>query len=327
MEIKDSIKARAAKPIVVALGGNAISRAGEEGNIAQQFAHSMETASCIAELVEEGYSPIITHGNGPQIGNILRRVELSVNEVYPLPLHVCVADSQAGMGYMITQCLSNAMRARGISRQAATLITRVIVNPDDPAMSRPTKPIGRFIPLQQAEVFAERYGWHMREFGIQGKRRVVASPQPLAIVEMELIRSLVAAGEIMVVAGGGGIPVCISSSGEERGVDCVIDKDRTSALLGVELGASHLIIATGVENVAVNFGTPNETILRQSTVDDMSHYLADGQFPEGTMGPKIEAAIWFLSHSTDPDAEVIITDLQNMVRALRGKTGTCIRRG
>ena len=323
---KDNFSKNAAGPIVVALGGNAISRAGEEGNIAQQFVHSMETASCISELVEEGYHPIITHGNGPQIGNILRRVELSVNEVYPLPLHVCVADSQAGMGYMITQCLTNALRARGLSRQAATLITRVIVDPDDPAMSRPTKPIGRFIPLPQAEIFEERYGWHMRDFGSQGKRRVVASPQPLAIVEMELIRNLVAAGEIMVVAGGGGVPVFNNSQGEEQGVECVIDKDRTSALLGVELGASHLIIATGVEHVAINFGTTHEKILRQTTVEEMSRYLTDGQFPEGTMGPKIEAAIWFLSHSTAPDAEVIITDLPNMVRALRGETGTRIRR-
>ena len=325
MERDGNMIAKGARPIVVALGGNAISRAGEEGNIAQQFAHSMETASCIAELVEEGYHPVITHGNGPQIGNILRRVELSVNEVYPLPLHVCVADSQAGMGYMITQCLANAMRGRGLPRQAATLITRVIVDPDDPAMSRPTKPIGRFIPLEQASVFEKRYGWHMREFGSQGKRRVVASPQPLAIVEMELIRKLVATGEILIVAGGGGVPVSHNEGGEEVGVECVIDKDRTSALLAVELGASHLIIATGVEHVAVNFGTPQEKILRQTTVEEMGRYLAEGQFPEGTMGPKIEAAIWFIANSATPDAEVIITDLQNMVRALQGETGTSIR--
>jgi len=219
------------------------------------------------------------------------------------------------------------MRSRGIARQAATLITRVVVDPDDPAMFRPTKPIGRFIPQPQAEIFEERYGWHMRDFGTQGKRRVVASPTPLAIVEIDLIRNLVEAGEIMVVAGGGGVPVCITSSGEEQGVECVIDKDRTSALLAVELGASHLIIATGVEHVSVNFGTPRSRILRNETLGDMERFLADGQFPEGTMGPKIEAAIWFLTRSHRPDAEVIITDLQNMVSALKGETGTRIRRG
>jgi carbamate kinase len=313
--------------IVIALGGNAISRPGEEGNIAQQFAHTAESVEPIADLIEAGWHPVITHGNGPQIGNILRRVELAMGEVYPLPLHVCVADSQAGMGYMISECLTNALRRRGLSRTAATIITRVVVDPADPAMARPTKPIGRLVPHGQAEEFIRRYGWQMRDFGPAGMRRVVASPRPVKIVEIAAIRALSDTGVTVIAAGGGGIPVAEDAGGTQHGVDCVIDKDRTSALLAAELGAAVLVIATGVERVALDFGTPQERLLDHLTIPEARTHLAAGQFPEGSMGPKIEAAIEFLERSIRPDPAVIITDLARIAQALARETGTRIVRG
>ena len=317
------------RPVVIALGGNAISRRGEEGNIAQQFAHTAETADHIAGLVAGGLLPVITHGNGPQIGNILRRVELAVGEVYPLPLHVCVADSQAGMGYMITQCVANALAARGVARTTATVITRVVVDPADPAMARPTKPIGRFIPPDVADGFRRRYGWNMADYGADGMRRVVASPPPLAIVEMDVIRRMVADGVIVVAAGGGGIPVAPDPDlpGAHHGVDCVIDKDRTSALLAAGLGADTLVIATGVRRVALHFATPAERPLATLTAAEAAAHLADGHFPEGTMGPKIAAALDFLARTPAPRPRVVITDLAHIPAALKGETGTTITRG
>lgn len=312
--------------IVVALGGNAISRPGEEGNIAQQFAHTAESVESLADLVEAGWHLVITHGNGPQIGNILRRVELALGEVYPLPLHVCVADSQAGMGYMISECLTNALRRRGVAQAAVTVITRVVVDPADPAMARPTKPIGRLVPHGQAEEFVRRYGWQMQDFGAAGMRRVVASPRPLRIVEIGAIRTLSEHGAIVIAGGGGGIPVAEDSDGTQRGVDCVIDKDRTSALLAAEVGAAVLVIATGVEHVALDYGTPRERPLERMNLAEARAYLAAGQFPEGSMGPKIEAAIEFLERSAHREPVVIITALACIAPALAGETGTRILR-
>ncbi len=311
------------RPIVIALGGNAISRADEEGNLHQQFEHTRESAEHIAGLIEAGHHLVITHGNGPQVGKILRRVELSSSEVYPIPLHICVANTQAGMGYMICQCLNNALAKRGIDIHATTLITTVEIDPADPAFTQPTKPIGSTVSAEKADEYRRVYNWDMIPVG-DDFRRVVASPAPQKIMEMELIHRLVEANETIVVGGGGGIAVRRTPTGEHEGVDCVIDKDRTSALLAAELNASLFMIATGVEKVAVNFRKPGERWLDRITLLEAKELLAAGQFPAGTMGPKIQAAIDFLSRSSSPDAEVLITDLENMSRAMTGKTGTRI---
>lgn len=313
-------------PIVVALGGNAISRSDEEGNIDQQFAHSRETASHLAALVEAGYLPVVTHGNGPQVGNVLRRVELAAGEIYPIPLHICVADTQAGMGYMISQCLNNALRRRNIQRIVTTIITCVEVDLGDIAFTEATKPIGKFLPREQAEKFAAQYGWKMKEYGSEGFRRVVASPLPRGILEIDLIRRLVKGGELVVACGGGGIPVVRSRTGEYAGVDCVVDKDRTTALLASELGVSTLLIATGVDRVMINFRKPDAVALDRLTVSEAKRHMADGQFPPGTLGPKMEAALDFLARAKDPEARVIITDLENMTAALAERAGTTVVR-
>ncbi|MBX7245358.1 MAG: carbamate kinase [Candidatus Sumerlaeaceae bacterium] len=313
-------------PIVVALGGNAISRKNEEGNIGQQFEHTRETAGHLANLVEAGYLPVITHGNGPQVGNVLRRVELSAGEIYPIPLHICVADTQAGMGYMITQCLNNALHRRGIERIATTMITCVEVDPNDPDFDEPTKPIGKFLPREQAELFEKQYGWKMKQYGDNEYRRVVASPVPKSILEIGLIRRLVGEGEVLVVGGGGGVAVARDKAGDLYGVDCVVDKDRTTALLAADLGVQTFLIATGTEKVMLRFGKPDAVALENLTVEDAKHYLSRGEFPAGTMGPKIEAALDFLAKSKRPNARVVITDLEHMTEALAEKAGTIITR-
>ncbi len=313
--------------LVIALGGNAISRPGEEGNIADQFRHTGETVEWLANLIAKGMQPVITHGNGPQVGNILRRVELSLGEVYPIPLHLCVADTQAGMGHMITQCLNNALVRRGKDRLAATLVTHVVVDADDPAFSNPDKPIGRAISQERAEHFAKTYGWEMREYPKVGWRRVVASPRPRSILEIEIIQRLVREGEILVVGGGGGIAVRRNESGEYFGVDCVIDKDRTTALLAAQLGVELFVIATGVNKVMLDYSKPTQRALDLLTLDEARRYLAQGQFPAGTMGPKIEAAVDFLEKSTQPNPKVLICELECIEDALEGRAGTVIVRG
>jgi len=314
------------RPIVIALGGNAIARPREEGNIAQQFAHTRETAEHIAALVQAGYLPVLTHGNGPQVGNVMRRVEIAAGEIYPIPLHVCVADTQAGMGYMIGECLENALAQRGIARRVTTIITRVEVDPNDPACADPTKPIGRFLPRAQAEDFMAKYGWAMKEFEDDRFRRVVASPPPLRILEIDLIRRLVEAGEILVVAGGGGVPVARQANGGWHGIDCVVDKDRSTALLATQLGVETLLIATGVRQVMLDFGKPTARGLARMTASEARRHAADGHFPPGTLGPKIEAALDFLDRAISPAARVVITDLENMTKAVAGTAGTTIVR-
>lgn len=313
-------------PIVVALGGNAISRPREEGNIAQQFAHARETADHLVRLLERGYLPVVTHGNGPQVGNVLRRVELAAGEIYPIPLHICVADTQAGMGFMICQCLDNALRRRGLARNVVTLVTTVEVDPADPAFANPTKPIGKALPRAQAVHYAEQYGWVMKAFGDDEYRRVVASPPPRAIREIAPIRHLVAQGDVVVAAGGGGIAVARDAGDEWHGVDCVVDKDLTSALLAVELDVATLVIATGVDHVMLNFGRPDAVALDRLTVSEARRHLAAGQFPPGTLGPKIEAALLFLERTHQSRARVLIVDLEHIAEGLEGRAGTWLHK-
>jgi carbamate kinase len=312
-------------PIVVALGGNAISRPHEEGNIEQQFRNMRETAVHLADVINEGCRVIVTHGNGPQVGHVMRRVELAANEVYRLPLDICGADTQGGMGYMIAQCLRNELHRRGLNCNVTAIVTSVEVDPRDPDFERPTKPIGSFYQSQeQAEELKKKYGWKLVHVPNHGYRRVVPSPLPRAIVEIDLIRRLANAGEILVTAGGGGIPVARTESGALVGVEAVIDKDRTSGLLARAIDAAVLLICTNVSRVAVNYQKPNERFLDHVTHAEIRRYYLEGQFPPGSMGPKVEAAIDFLEGSRRPDACVIICDLEHMADALAGRAGTWI---
>ncbi len=308
-------------PIVVALGGNAITREFEEGNIAQQFSNTRRSLEHIIDLLIEGYHIVITHGNGPQVGNALIRVEESRHLVPPLPLGIIVADLEGGMGYMIEQCLQNKMHDLGVKRQVATIVTQVLVNKDDPSISSPSKFVGPFFRKEQVKELEEKRGWIMKEDKGRGYRRVVPSPRPKGIVEKDIIKHLVDMGVVVIAAGGGGIPVYIDHRGWLEGIDAVIDKDLASAVLAKEIDAEKLIIITGVDRVAINFGTPQQVDLPQLTVSEAKKYLAQGEFPKGSMGPKIEAAINFIEGG---GKEVIITSIEKTGPALKGEAGTRI---
>ena len=315
-----------ARRIVVALGGNAISPEGGLNDISAQFAQTRETAVPLVDILADGHRLLITHGNGPQVGKILRRVELAAHEVYPIDLGLCVADSQAGMGYMICQCMTNELLRRNMEARACTIVTTVLVDAADPALRNPTKPIGSFHNEENARVHRTRDGWIMKEFPGHGFRRVVPSPRPLKIQELGQIQALFNAGELVVAGGGGGIPVIERPDGAFEGVEAVVDKDLTAALLGVGLRADVLIIVTGVDRVCLNFDTPDQTSLEYMTVSQAREHLQAGQFPPGSMGPKIEAAIQFLEESGRKDAQVVITSIGGLTDSLASRTGTRIVR-
>lgn len=313
--------------LVIALGGNALSAPGEVGNVEDQFRHAQETVSRLADLILAGHTLVISHGNGPQVGSILRRVEIAAQQnIYPIPMELAVADTQGGMGYMIAQCLMNELACRNMPRICTSLITTTRVDPDDPAFRRPSKPIGPFYTRQRAEEHRDRDGWTVAEDAGRGWRRLVASPEPLEIVELPLIRRLAEAGELVVACGGGGIPVVRTAKGY-RGVDAVIDKDRTAALLALGLDADGLIILTGVEKVCARFGRPDQRPLERLSDSEAAAFLAAGEFPSGSMGPKIEAAIRFLRESKQADPFVLITSCEQVNEGLNGRTGTRIVRG
>jgi carbamate kinase len=313
--------------IVVALGGNAVSLPGKQGNLGDQFTATTAVCRPLADLICQGHQLLITHGNGPQVGNVMRRVEIAAqHDVYPLTLDIIVADTEAGMGYMICQCLMNELRARGHPRLCSTIITTVAVDGDDPSLANPTKPVGPFMTAEQAQRHAQRDKWKIVEDSGRGWRRVVPSPAPREIVELPLLRKLVQAGEIVVAAGGGGIPVRRDGAGAFRGVEAVIDKDRTSALLAAAVGAQQLVILTNVERVMRDFGKPNASPIDRMTTSESRALVSAGQFAPGSMLPKIQAAVEFLEASTDPKAEVLITSCERAADGFAGKTGTRIVR-
>lgn len=312
--------------IVVALGGNAISKPNEEGNVKQQFVQSRITAQQLADLYEAGHGLVITHGNGPQIGNFLLRNEAAAGAIYPLPMEVAVAHVQGGMGYMIAQTLSNELARRGRPTAITSVVTTVRVDRNDRSFQDPTKPIGRVLTRQQAEHWGREENWQFKEVGPEKFRRVVASPQPLEIVEIEHIRRAVGAGELIVACGGGGIPVVRDESGELRGAKAVIDKDLASALLARELGASALVILTNVNRVCLNFGLPAQRELERMTLAEAEGWLKDDQFGAGSMGPKVRGCIEFLRGAASPDAFAAIGPLERAGDILAGHTGTRITR-
>jgi len=310
--------------IVVALGGNAISRSDEEGNVDEQFANSRLTARALADLIEDGHQLVITHGNGPQIGNFLLRNEVAAGVIYPLPMEVAVAHVQGGMGFMIGQCLMNELASRGRARVVTTLVTTVLVDRDDPSFKKPTKPIGRRMSQEDAERMASEEEWIVKEMEAGVYRRLVASPTPRKIMEIETIRRVVEDGDLVVACGGGGIPVIDDPPRGLRGVAAVIDKDLASALLASELRADAMMILTNVDRVAINYGKPNEQAIDRMTLDEARRYLNDGQFPAGSMGPKVQGAVNFLTESPNGHARVIIGPLNRATDAVAGRIGTCI---
>jgi carbamate kinase len=309
------------KPVVVAIGGNAITREFEEGNIYQQFANTRQSLVGVVEMISEGHRVVLTHGNGPQIGNYLIRVEASRHLVPPIPLGVLVADTEGGMGYMIEQSLQNMLLRRGIRGKAATILTQVIVDRNDPSISNPTKFVGPFYTKNEANKIEKERGCVLKKDAERGWRRVVPSPHPIEIVEKEFIKELIEKGVVVVACGGGGIPVYIEDDGTYEGVDGVIDKDLAAAVLARDIQASQFIILTSVEKVALHFGTDQQIDLDQLTVSEAKAYLKQGEFPPGSMGPKIEAAIQFLKQGGE---EVLITSVERMTHARRGTTGTRI---
>jgi len=309
--------------LAIALGGNAISKPGLRGTIAEQFYSTHESMEHVAELVAEGYEKIlITHGNGPQVGSAIVRSELSSKYVYPLPMDICVADTQGGMGYMIQQVLTNCLRERGIKKPVVTVITQTYVDAHDRAFDDPTKPIGMFYNEKEAKDMMAARDWVMKEDAGRGWRRVVPSPHPIEILEKDAIKLLFEKGNIVVAAGGGGVPISVNRYNKYYGIEAVIDKDLSSALLANEVGAEILLIMTGVEFAYIDYGGPNERALTDMTAEEMEMHLSHGEFADGSMKPKIEACLTFLEHG---GKEAIITSIPKCLAALRGKTGTHIR--
>ncbi len=309
------------KTVVVALGGNAITREFEEGNIYQQFANTRKSLTGVTDLIEMGYNIAITHGNGPQVGNYMIRVEETRRKISPVPLGIMVADLEGGMGYMIGQTMINKLKSRKINRPVVTIVTQVLVDPDDPSIKDPSKFVGPFYGEDQLYELEVERGYVIKKDSNRGYRRVVASPKPIAIVEQEIISHLINQETVVISGGGGGIPVYYDDDGNLEGVDGVIDKDLVSALLGIAVKAELLVIMTSVEKVAINFGTSEQIDLDEITVSQAKKYLNNGHFPPGSMGPKIEAAINFLENGGQ---KVIICSIENTPEAVRGKTGTHI---
>ena len=307
---------------VVAVGGNSLIRAGEKGTIAEQLANTRRTAEEIVQIIRLGFNVVVTHGNGPQVGAALLRSEWSADHAYTHPLDVCDATTQGEIGYLLQQSLCGALADAGLNTPVATVLTQVVVSPEDPAMARPTKPIGPFYSAREAALRHQQYGWHIVEDAARGFRRVVPSPEPLEIVEEDVIRRLTESGVLVVAAGGGGIPV-MRVGRALRGVEAVIDKDRSSALLASHLHAALFVISTDAERVCLNYRKAGQRALDRVTAGDLGAYHAAGHFPAGNMGPKVESALWFLRNG---GKEVIITSHERLFDAVRGDAGTHIVR-
>ncbi len=307
--------------IVIALGGNAITRPGIPDTIANQFKHTRESLPPIIKMAREGYRMVITHGNGPQVGNALLRVEIAREKAPELPLGVLVADTEGGIGYMIEQSLENGLMKEMIERDVVTIVTQTLVDKNDPSVKDPHKFVGQFIEEEDAKTLSRDLGWVIKKDKGRGWRRVVPSPKPIKIVNSKIIKTLVDMGVIVISAGGGGAPVYYEDDGSLEGMDAVVDKDRASAVLGLEIGADTLMIMTHEDGVYLNYGKEDQKLLDKLSRDEAKELLEAGHFPKGSMGPKIESAIQFLEGG---GKKVIISSVGNGFDALEGKAGTTI---
>ncbi|GAB4330808.1 MAG: carbamate kinase [Phototrophicales bacterium] len=310
------------KLAIVAIGGNSLIKDPKDPGIARQWDAVRETCEHIALMVKDGWHVVVTHGNGPQVGFIVRRSEIAAKHggIHDVPLDLVVADTQGSIGYMLQQALDNSLRRLGLNRTCATVVTQVRVDPKDPAFENPTKPIGSFMTEEEARAF-EAEGWHVMEDAGRGWRRVVASPHPLSIQEINAIQALMLNGYVVIACGGGGIPVVRTDAGSLRGVYAVIDKDRASSLLAQTLRADLFIISTGVDKVSLNFNKPDQRDLDQMTLQEARQYIQEGHFAKGSMLPKVEAAVEFVQNG---GPQAIITSPENLAKALRGESGTRI---
>lgn len=304
---------------VVAVGGNSLIKDSARQSIPDQYLAVVETAHHIADMVEAGWDVVVTHGNGPQVGFILLRSELARGKVHPVPLDVCGADTQGAIGYHLQQALRNVFLERGVTRPAITLVTQTVVDPADPAFGKPSKPIGPFMKEEEARQREAEEGWAVAEDAGRGWRRVVASPRPKEIVELDAIRKMLDAGYVVVAVGGGGIPVIPDEKGALEGVAAVIDKDLASSLLAQQLNADLFVISTAVEKVCLRFGTPEQEELSELTQVEAQRYLDEGHFKAGSMKPKVEAVLSYLAGG---GKKALITNPENLKRALSGETGT-----
>jgi carbamate kinase len=313
-----------ARLAVVAFGGNALLRPEDRGTQEEQIARARQAARWLAEIVRHGFKLIVVHGNGPQVGNILIQAEEASTKIPPQTLDVAVAQTEGSMGFLLQQAMRNRLESIGMSGRVATLLTEVEVDANDVAFKRPMKPIGPFFTRYRAEALTRDYGWTMREDAGRGWRKVVPSPKPMRIMNAALIEILLNSTEVIIAAGGGGIPVVRGRDGQWRGIEAVIDKDLASALLARELHADLYIILTGVAKVAIDFGKPTERQIDRMSLAEAEKYRAEGQFPAGSMEPKIEAAVSFVKAT---GKEVLITDVDHVREALDGKGGTVIHPG
>ena len=308
---------------VLAIGGNSLIKDKDHIALSSQYEAIQETSTYIAELIAEGLNLVITHGNGPQVGFIYRRGELARHELPLIPLDICGADTQGAIGYMIQMALLNDFRKMGVEKRVAVVVTKTIVDRNDPSFQNPTKPIGSFMPEQEALAHKAEMGWHVMEDAGRGFRRVVPSPLPREIIDLDVLKLLVENGYTVIAAGGGGIPVIRNEKGDLEGVEAVIDKDLSSSLLARNIGADTLIISTAVDAVYLDFGKANQRPVHHATFSEIKQYLQEGHFKPGSMKPKIEAIIEFLEGGGQ---KAIIASPENLLKAVRGESGTTILR-
>jgi carbamate kinase len=309
------------KLAVVAFGGNALLRPEDRGTQEEQIARAKQAARWLAEIVRHDYRLIVVHGNGPQVGNILIQAEEASTKIPPQSLDVCVAQTEGSIGFMLQQAIRNRLESVGLGGDVATVLTEVEVDPNDVAFKKPTKPIGPFFTRYRAEALERDLGWTMREDSGRGWRHVVPSPRPLRIMNVKTIEHMLDSAAVVIAAGGGGIPVVRGRDGSWRGIEAVIDKDFASARLASDLHADLFIVLTGVAKVSINFGKPTQKALDRLTIAEAEKHLADGQFPAGSMGPKIEASLQFVRAT---GKQVLITDVEHLREALEEKDGTVI---
>jgi carbamate kinase len=307
---------------VVAVGGNALIRDAQHTSLQDQYDAVCITAAHVVEMIVAGWNVVLTHGNGPQVGFILRRSEIATGQVPTVPVRYAVADTQGAIGFMFQNAMVNALRRRGIVKPVVTLVTQTVVDVHDPAFARPDKPIGSFLSEEVAQQLAAELGWTVMQDGNRGWRRTIASPQPVRVIEAPIIERLAREGVVIIALGGGGIAVEEAANGELHGVEAVIDKDRAAALLALEMKADLLMIPTGVERVAIRFGAPDQLWLDRLSATEAERYAAEGHFGAGSMGPKIEAILRFVKGR--PGARGVITNAESIARALAGETGTWI---